>query len=56
MSGWPLVRMRLRGGVARLLVLVSAASLLPVLRKDAAPGEGNGRGLVLVEELPDRWR
>ena len=35
--------------------MVSDASPLPPIRKDAAPGEESGRGLMLVEELSERW-
>jgi anti-sigma regulatory factor (Ser/Thr protein kinase) len=51
----PPVRLQLRSDHARLLVLVSDASPLPPVRKDPAVGEESGRGLVLVEELSDRW-
>jgi hypothetical protein len=51
----PPVRLRLRSDGARLLVLVADASPLPPVRKDAAAGEESGRGLMLVQELSDRW-
>jgi anti-sigma regulatory factor (Ser/Thr protein kinase) len=51
----PPVRLQLRSDGTRLLVLVSDASPEPPVRKDAAPGEESGRGLVLVDELSDRW-
>jgi anti-sigma regulatory factor (Ser/Thr protein kinase) len=55
MPARPPVRLQMRSDGARLLVLVSDASPLPPIRKDAAPGEESGRGLVLVDELSDRW-
>lgn len=55
MAARPPVGLRLHSDGARLLVLVSDASVLPPIRKDAAPGEETGRGLMLVEELSDRW-
>ena len=55
MPAQPPVLMRLRSDGARLLVLVTDASPLPPIRKDAAPGEESGRGLMLVQELSDRW-
>jgi anti-sigma regulatory factor (Ser/Thr protein kinase) len=55
MPARPPVRVRLRSDGTRLLVLVRDASPLPPIRKDAAPGEESGRGLMLVQELSDRW-
>jgi anti-sigma regulatory factor (Ser/Thr protein kinase) len=51
----PLVRLQLRSDGARLLALVTDASPLPPIRKDVAPGEEGDRGLMLVQELSDRW-
>ena len=55
MPARPPVRLHLRSDGTRLLVLVTDASPLPPIRKDAAPGEESGRGLMLVQELSDRW-
>ena len=55
MPARPPVRLQLRSDRARLLVLVSDASPRPPVQKDAVPGEEGGRGLLLVEELSDRW-
>jgi anti-sigma regulatory factor (Ser/Thr protein kinase) len=51
----PPVRLQLRSDGARLLALVTDASPLPPICKDAAPGEEGGRGLMLVQELSDQW-
>jgi anti-sigma regulatory factor (Ser/Thr protein kinase) len=51
----PPVRLQLRSDGTRLLVLVSDASPEPPVRRDAAPGEESGRGLMLVQELSERW-
>jgi len=55
MPARPPVRLQMRSDGIWLLVMVSDASPLPPIRKDAAPGEEGGRGLMLVEELSERW-
>jgi hypothetical protein len=55
MPARPPVRLQLRSDGARLLVLVTDASPLPPIPKDATPGEESGRGLMLIQELSDRW-
>jgi anti-sigma regulatory factor (Ser/Thr protein kinase) len=55
MPAQPPVRLQLRSDGARLLVLVTDASPLPPIPRDAAPGEESGRGLMLVQALSDRW-
>jgi anti-sigma regulatory factor (Ser/Thr protein kinase) len=51
----PPIQLQLRSDAVRLLTVVTDASPLPLIRKDAAPGEESGRGLMLVQELSDRW-
>jgi anti-sigma regulatory factor (Ser/Thr protein kinase) len=51
----PPIQLQLRSDAVRLLAVVTDASPLPPIRKDAAPGEESGRGLMLIQGLSDRW-
>jgi anti-sigma regulatory factor (Ser/Thr protein kinase) len=55
MGGNPLIRVWLLCDKARIIVLAWDASPSPPVRKDAAQDAENGRGLLIVEALSERW-
>jgi anti-sigma regulatory factor (Ser/Thr protein kinase) len=55
MPARPSIKLRLRSDGAWLLVLVTDANPLPPIRKDAAPSDESGRGLMLVQQLSAQW-